>query len=324
MKRRKVSTLLGRVWSISCLASAATLLVCDAANAQQYLRGDRPTGPSGPPGVPSLHFLPPILLPFPPRDSGPPPADSGTLPASSPPPTYEGLLKDGPLFPTTSSVGSFDVVGFARSGWPYVIDFEPRPDSCTWVQVDSAEAAPWRAILDEDGRAGRHIVRVALPEQVGKEPRPAHYVVYSVNKPCAVADAKRDFSPIDVYAMGAGPRAVGSMAINNLKFGPSVPRFPQEVANFTYVAENDFGRISQEILDFRENGPGRWTVVPVRTTELFASQRGPHNGIWDGTRQTGKRAPGVYRLQVRAWNTLNDEKSWVGAISQDSVHISPP
>jgi hypothetical protein len=205
-----------------------------------------------------------------------------------------------------------------------VIDFMPRPDSCTWLQLDSEDTASWRAILDENGRTGRHIVKVELPAMVGKEPRPAHYVVYSVTRPCTVAEPKRDYSPIDVYAMGAGPRAMGSVAINNLQFGPSAPRFPQEVANFGYVAENDFARISQEILDFRPSGPGRWTVIPVRATELFASQRGTHNGSWDGTRQSGRRMPGVYRLQIRAWNTLNDEKSWVGAISQDSVHISPP
>ena len=323
MKRRKVSILLGKVHITRYIASALMLLAYDAASAQ-YLKGDGYSAPSRPSRAPSWYFPPPIRLPFPPGDSAPPPADSDALPAWSPPPTNEGLLKDGPRFPVTLTVGTFEVIGYARRGWPYVIDFLPKPDSCTWVQVSSDKTETWSAILDADGHAGRHIVKLDMPDKVGEDAHSARYSVFSVNQPCTVTQAKRDFSPIEVYSMGAGPHAVGSMAINTLRFGPPAPRFPQEVARFEYVAENDFGRIAEEILDFRVRGAGRWTVVPVRATEVVASLKGPHSGSWDGTLPSGKRAPGIYRLQVRAWNTLNDDKSWVGAISQDSVHILPP
>jgi hypothetical protein len=246
------------------------------------------------------------------------------MPASSPQRSPDDLLQNGPPFPRTLRDGSFDVDGFARGGWPFVIDFQPQPESCTWLEVSADDAPAWGAILDPDGRAGRRTARITLPENLGQLPRPAHYAVYSVQQPCTVRQPTPTPSRIDVYGIGAGPRAVGSVAINNLQFGPRTPRFPQEMATFVYVADNDFGRVSQEILDFRPDGAAKWIVVPVSTTQLYASQRGTHRGSWDGTGPGGGRTPGIYRFQVRAWNTLNDEKSWAGAISSDSVHIARP
>lgn len=247
----------------------------------------------------------------------------------TPPVDSEGLVRNGPQFPISQSVGTFNVEGFVRGGWPFVIDFMSQRDSCTWLEITTDEKKSWRRILDMDGSAGRHILKIDLPENLASEPRPAQYAIYSIQQTCttgteAVPEKVRQYSPIVVYGIGGGPRAVGSVAVNKLQFGPPTPQFPQEVATFDYLTESDFGRVSQEILSYQQTGPGQWIVVLIRASQLYATIHGSHHGNWDGTGQAGNRMPGIYRLQVRAWNTVNDEKSWVGAISQDSVHISQP
>ncbi|TDN62263.1 hypothetical protein [Paraburkholderia sp. BL10I2N1] len=246
-----------------------------------------------------------------------------------PKPSTDSLLERGPQFPVTLSIGSFTVEGFTRGGWPFVIDFLPQPDSCTWLAVSTGEKSYAGILLDMDGHAGRHVAKVNLPDEIGPNPRPGEYIVYSERQACTSTtgggqQAARPFSPIAVYGIGAGPRAVGSVAINNVQFGPPTPRFPQESATFGYNTVNFFVRASEEILRFEETGEGQWSVGVVHATQLDALPHGPHRGSWDGKDGGGERKPGIYHLQVRVWNTLNDEKSWGGALSPDSVHIVKP
>ncbi|HEX7910524.1 MAG TPA: hypothetical protein VF534_20855 [Paraburkholderia sp.] len=249
-----------------------------------------------------------------------------TPPDPRPKPDAESLLKYGPQFPVSLSAGSFTVEGFMQGGWPFVIDVAPRPDSCTWLALSAGEKTYPSVMLDADGRAGRHVVKVPLPDEIGAKPQPGQYVVYSVQRACTSAtggdrQTARPFSPIAVYGIGGGPRAVGSVAVNNLQFGPSAPRFPQESASIGYNTIRDFGRGAEEILRFEATAPDQVSVQLVGATPHDPLQKGPHNGSWDGKDGGGARVPGVYRLQVRVWDTLNDQKSWAGAISPDSVHI---
>jgi len=248
---------------------------------------------------------------------------------TTPPVDSESLARNGPQFPISQSVGTFNVEGFVRGGWPFVIDFKSQLDTCTWLEITTDEKTTWSRILDVDGSAGRHILEIDLPQNLASEPRPAQYAIYSTQPACApgaeaVPEKARRYLPILVYGIGGGPRAVGSVAVNKLQFGPPTPQFPREVATFDYVTESDFGRVSEEILSYRQAESGQWTVVLVHALQLYATIHGTHHGNWDGTGQAGNRMAGIYRLQVRAWNTVNDEKSWVGAISQDSVRISRP
>jgi hypothetical protein len=308
------------ICTAGCTLSLCLPLCVQTVNAQTPAReGYRPPQPS--PG-PSLHS--PLDIFF--GATGGTSAGTPNRPNPPPKPGADSLLKDGPQFPASLSVGAFSVVGFTRGGWPFVIDFLPQPDSCTWLAVSTGEKSYPSVLLDPDGHAGRRVVKVNLPDEIGPNIQAGEYAVYSEQGACAPnpvggTQTARPFSPITIYGLGAGPRAVGSIAVNSLQFGPSTPHFPQESATFGYTTINDFGRVSQEILSFEEKVKGQWSVQTIRTTQLDALQKGKHSGSWDGTDGTGTRAPGVYRLQVRVWNTLNDEKSWGGAISPDSVHI---
>jgi hypothetical protein len=235
------------------------------------------------------------------------------------------LAVSGPRFPDSYNVGTFGVQGYVRGGWPIVVDFLPEPETCTWLEVSVDQQPVFSSTLDADGRGGRQLVRIDVPPLVAPGARPAIYVVHSARPICPanrkVPNNSRTPSPIEVYGIGAGPRAVGSVAIDELQFGPPELRRPEDRATIAYRAQSEFNHASVEILRYEEDPPGQINVHRV-TAKIADVVSGQNKGdAWDGKNDSGARSLGVHRLQVRAWFTEND-KSWVGAISPSSVSVA--
>jgi hypothetical protein len=231
----------------------------------------------------------------------------------------DSLLANGPRFPDTYTPGTFAVQGYVGSQWPVVVDFLPQPGTCTTIDVSVDKKLEWGAILDPNGRSGRQLVRLAVPPRKGSVA--AIYVIHSRTPACGLAGEEK-LAPVQIYGIGAGPRAVGSVAIENLQFGPPKPQFPKERALIEYDAKSAFNHTSVEILRFDETTPGVINVERIRSSRTDAVNLGPNSADpWDGTAQNGVRSSGVHRLQVRGWFTEND-KSWVGAISPTSVDVA--
>jgi hypothetical protein len=237
--------------------------------------------------------------------------------------TAEMLNTNGPRFPDSYSVGTFGVQGYVRTGWPVAIDFVSQPDTCTWLEI-SADQRSFSTVLDFEGRGGRRLVRIDLPDILAPSPRPAVFVVHSVRPTCPNHKApsdKRTPSPVEVYGIGAGPHAVGSVAIDELQFGPPELRGPKDQATIAYRAESEFNHVSVEILRYDENPPGQFNVYRVTAKNADVAPGQNKGDPWDGKNDSGARSLGVHRLQVRAWYTENDQ-SWVGAISPSSVYVA--
>ena len=237
----------------------------------------------------------------------------------------DGLAQNGPRFPSSYAVGTFAVQGYARDAWPVVIDFLARPDTCTWLEVNVAGKPVYSRLLDADGRSGRHLIRFDFPRQLAARPRSAMYVIHSVRTPCAASNgsyAERLPSPVHVYGIGAGPRAVGSVAVDDLQFEPALPKLPQEQVRIAYHAKFAFDHAAEEILLLSETPSGRISVQAVRTRRkdnISTAQKALDS--WDGLGESGARSLGVHVLQVRAWFSGDDDKSWVGAISPGTVRV---
>ena len=237
----------------------------------------------------------------------------------------DSLAQNGPRFPTSYRVGTFAVQGYARDAWPVVIDFLARPDSCTWLEVNVAEKPVYSRLLDADGRSGRHLIRFDFPAQMAARPRAAMYVIHSVRTACAASNgnyAERLPSPVHVYGIGAGPRAVGSVAVDELQFEPALPKLPQEQVKIAYHAKFAFDHAAEEILLLSETPSGQVSVQAVRTRRrdnISTAQKALDS--WDGLNESGARSLGVHVLQVRAWFSGDDDKSWVGAIAPGTVQV---
>lgn len=240
------------------------------------------------------------------------------FPSGESPPRSQALLENGPELPVSYPDGSFAVRGFARDGWPVVVDFAPQPGTVTQLEVTVAndEGSTKRTvILDPDGLHGRQLVKVAMPAGGSPVPTPATYFISSI--PIAPLDTDRPASvraaPLQVYGIGGGPRAVGSVAIEQLAFSRA-----SVGARFSYFAKSEFSQARAQVQQFRRAGD-RSEIVPIFDSRKSNLSVGRQTGDWPGT-AAGSPAPsrGVHRLQVTGWYTT-DDRSWVAALAPDLV-----
>ena len=240
------------------------------------------------------------------------------FPSGDQPPQAETLLANGPELPKSYPDGSFSVRGFTRDGWPIVVDFAPQPGTVTQMDVTVARGGDRTRrtiILDPDGSRGRRLVKVAMPAGGTPAATPATYVIFSV--PIAALNTDRPGSvqaaPLQVYGVGGGPRAVGSVAIEQLAFSRA-----NVGARFSYVAKSEFSQTRAEVQQFRRAG-GKSEIVPIFDLKKSNLSVGRQSGSWPGT-ATGSAGPsrGVHRLQVTGWFTT-DDRSWVAALAPDLV-----
>lgn len=230
----------------------------------------------------------------------------------------EDLLRDGPQLPTSYELGTFWARGFGKDGWPIVLDFAPQPNTQTTLYVMFGKDKVWSAVIDSNGLDKRHLQLVTLPKTGwAASAKPATYYLRSMTldymgRPVAPA-------PIEVYGIGGGPRAVGSVAIEQLVFGPPTMK-PGASASFDYFAKSPFDHTRTEVLRYSDDGK------TIRLSQVMAENApdvsvGTHGGAWDGRDQgTGQISRGVHRFQVRGWFTSGDQ-SWVGAVAPTQVTI---
>lgn len=229
-------------------------------------------------------------------------------------PGEDELKRDGPQLPTAYPVGSFSVRGFGRDGWPVVLDFRPAPRTRTTLDVIFGKRQAIPLVVDTNGLEGRHLVRLDIPRYGwAKKAKPANYILRS-----EYLDGSGP-APVQVYGIGGGPRAVGSVAVERLSFSPGLLR-TGSFAQYDYVAKSPFQRTRAEVLKFQNDGD---SIRLTRVMEASAEdvRVGRHGGRWDGTDQRSRSlSTGAHRFQVRAWFT-SDDKSWVGAIAPELVSV---
>jgi hypothetical protein len=241
---------------------------------------------------------------------------AGTQAASAP--TSRDLLQNGPQTPKVLPEGTFPIYGFIRNGWPMVADYKSQTDSITWLTVSVPGAPVWSQRLP----SGEHLVKVIYTD--GDAPRSAVALIALQSRAETTGDEVIPL-PIEVFGLGAGPRAVGSVAINGVNFALSARQLGGDFARFGYIAESDFNAVDMEILRFapeRHDGRRVITATTVAQYRTGAVRRGPFGPrMWDGREQKSQRAStGRHRLQVRGWEVEGDE-SWVTALSPSDVLV---
>ena len=233
-------------------------------------------------------------------------------------PLAQSLLADGPELASGYPDGSFSVRGFARDGWPIVIDFQPQAGTVTQMEVTVATGGRQvtrTMILDADGSRGRQLVKVEAPPTGARTPAPAAYVISSVPIAALDADQPRPVGPtrLQVYGMGGGPRAVGSVAIEQVDFTRA-----SVGARFRFVAKSEFSQVRAQVQRLGRQGD-RTVIAPVFDSRQANLNVGRHGGDWPGTaRGSSGLSKGPHRLQVTGWFTT-DDRSWVAALAPDIV-----
>ena len=240
------------------------------------------------------------------------------FPSGDGPPRNQALLENGPELPVSYPDGSFAVRGFTRDGWPVVVDFAPQPGTVTQLEVTVAgdKGSTKRIIiLDPDGSHGRQLVKVELPAGGTPAATPATYFISSI--PIAPLDADHPASvraaPLQVFGIGGGPRAVGSVAIEQLAFSRA-----SVGARFSYVAKSEFSQARAQVQQLRRAGD-KSEIVPIFDERKSNLSVGRQTGDWPGTASgSPAQSRGGHRLQVTGWYTT-DDRSWVAALAPDLV-----
>ena len=229
------------------------------------------------------------------------------------------LKKEGPRFVDTYPVGSFAIHGFARDGWPVVLDYRPQPNTVTTLAVVFGEDKVASVVVDPDGLGGRSLIKIQTPALGwAKKEKPADYVVSSVYRPGTSMAGQA--APLDVYGIGGGPRAVGSVAVEKLLFRP-VPGDPAAPVAFQYNAKSPFNKVRSEVVRFDNDG-SQIRLTRVMQADARDTAVGLHSGTWSGlAEKSHERSVGAHRFQVRAWFT-SDDKSWVGAVAPTLLTVN--
>lgn len=242
------------------------------------------------------------------------------LPAAAQPDATDLLTENGPQFPATFSMSCAPVQGFVRGGWPLVIDYRSDGRSDVLLEVHTT-AAPQPYIVALERSAGRRLHKLTLPQFFGDTPTVGLFLVRAGSPPGAPG-------AIQLYGLGAGPRAVGSVSIDQVDFRPGTMRVSQnQKATYSFYSRSDFNRSVVEIMRMQRNGE-EIRVTLARSNPLdFGINRGTWVGkkepmTWDGLDGSNRVSAGPHLLQVRAWGNSQDARDWVAAWSPSAVVVS--
>lgn len=231
----------------------------------------------------------------------------------------EHMARSGPQVPDAYSMSTLSMHGLVRGNAPFVYEGDAG-EARLRIEFRVKGAEPY--IYHVEGR-GRLQKIFHLPGSWGEQPRAAVIDVRAV-RPGGGAEVP---APFRLYALGMGEKAVGSVAIDQVSFGPPqvrIGRFGK--ARYSFLSRSDFNRVVSEFsrVEFKDGMVrvgGR-----VNAQDLGQVSRGEWVGrerprIWDGKDGDGEVSQGLHLLTVRAWRSSIKEGDWVVSWSPDWVEI---
>lgn len=233
------------------------------------------------------------------------------------------LLRNGPDFGDRFNMSAFAVRGFVRGGWPVLVDFEQRSPGNAQLRISARGLADVYSydLTQMCPPPRRCLIQFRLPAEVfGDELRPAVIAATATDD-----SGKATLPTFFVYALGAGPRAIGSVAVDQVAFGPSTIRVAnQQAAIYRFFSHSDFSHASVEFWRVQQNDDGsRLTFVDDQLID-GGVHRDQWVGMkelrqWDGLEKDRKISTGPHKIQVRAWDRVGD---WVTAWSDAAVTVA--
>jgi hypothetical protein len=241
------------------------------------------------------------------------------------------LDKQGPQLPPLFSMSSFAVMGFSRGNWPVAIDYVLEQDSLLLVIIAPEGEKP--LIYRLDGKKGHWLTRIQITPSVGDQLRVSQYLVQTLDD----SVGQVSLSHVHIHGIAAGPKAVGSIGIDQVNFAPGSIRLAQhQKAQFSYHSISDFDDTEVSFVRLAKSNAGDIVAAAVGGKPMGSiAQNHVKNGDWDGSIKTGdivKTFPpelqqwllaphGQHVLQVRAWLRKNHGGDFVTALSETIVAV---
>jgi hypothetical protein len=232
-------------------------------------------------------------------------------------PPEKVLSERGPQFPSEFSMSNLSVVGFVKGDWPMVLDYEVREPGMFLLSISAEGVAPFFYVLEGTQPARRQQI-LRIPARFGNQPIAGHFAVQALtNKP---GEATPVF--LRVFGIGAGERAVGSVAIDQLHFTPpSVRPKDKQTALYGFHSHADFEKVTAEfqLVGLMDGAVVGRLEYQEDVKDLVRRDTEIQNKPWDPRK--AKAAPGQHLFQVRAWYTLKKGGDWVIAWSPQLVRV---
>jgi hypothetical protein len=242
----------------------------------------------------------------------------------------ELLDRHGPQLPAVFGLSSLAIMGFSRGSWPVAIDYALEQDSLVLLVISPEGQTP--IIYRLEGKKGHWVSKIQLPPSVGEELRVSQYLVQTLD------DSVGQVSPshIHIHGIAAGPKAVGSIGIDQVSFAPSSIHLGHGKAQFTYHSISDFDDTEVSFVRLAKSRSGEILAAAVNKKAMGSiAQNHVKNGDWDGSIKTEDLvknfspevkqwlvAPtGQHILQVRAWRSRDHGGDFVTALSETIVAV---
>jgi len=231
----------------------------------------------------------------------------------------EHLGHNGPEVPKQLDMGSFAIKGLVGPNWPVVLDFLIDSPGVVQIDITAADKRHYHVNIKNAPNYRAYAI-FRLPPNFGSTTQAAVFQVQATAPVQAGTAGTSTTAPaLRTYGIGAGEKAVGSVAIDQLTFQPpSIHPKAKEVATYGFHAHSAFDGVRAEFVFTTLSKNGDILVQQDQGEKtLSAIPEGERaRGTWEG-----KGKAGEHMLQIRAWRGLENGGDWVVAWSPDIVDV---
>lgn len=202
------------------------------------------------------------------------------------------LYRTGAQLPRSFNMSDFSFTAFAKGGWPMVADYELEKGGSGTITIEVKDVQPFVQPLIATGQ--RQETMFTLPDRFGNKPQAARITIKAV--------AAGQPAGLNIYALGAGDKAVGSVTIDEINFQPGrINTSRGERVGYSFHSRNDYINVSAEFWIGKFSGRALVTTL-VYTNKLGSIRRdGRRSRQWDGKKSVGRGfSIGAHQLHLNA------------------------
>lgn len=224
------------------------------------------------------------------------------------------LSDNGPQFSAAIDMSHFRVTGLEKGGWPVVVDYDAEPGAYVQITVVTQDAPPATAVLAAPAQTTRRLQLLRLPDVFGSSLKAA---TFSIDARASATDPTPRY--LRIYGFGCGRRAVGSVAIDNLRFGPEAVTASDPETHFGFHTHTMFDKMKAEFIQvaFVDNTM-QGQEFDNKKIDRRVAEGESINEQWNAK----KAKSGPIQFRVRGWMTVRSDNTggdWVSAYSPDLV-----
>ncbi len=227
------------------------------------------------------------------------------------------VKENGPQLPKAFDMNNVHITGFVQDDWPIAIEYALPGSVAATCQIATSHKKGMFSLAPTNG--ARHIVVARLPAGFSKKPEVGDYWLRLAASPVPVGPS--GWPGLRVYAVAAGPHAVGSVAIDQVSFAPTdkpVREAAGEAALFGFHAHSDFDSVTAE---FQLVAPYQGRNF-ISTEESMGVRPVSEDEHLQGLRwQPQKARSGDHIVRIVAWRGIDRGADWVSAFSADMVSV---